>query len=283
MLQPDAADVTEPAARPRRANVVASYDLGVERYEQLWSPVILPPAAALIPWLELGDKTTVLDVGAGTGALVDTIRSAAPGAQVIALDASMGMLRAAHLRREAPAAQADAMVLAIVDETVDAVVLAYVLFHLADPLAALKEAARVLRLGGRVATVTWASERTERAQLVWDDALAAAGVPPLPPGRVDAGLDSPEAISSLLAQAGLLPRRIWSQLLCRQWDRESFWSLRSGSGVNRRRLAQIDPEARAILLGRLRRQLGELQPKDLFWEGHVLCAVASKPDSEAGR
>ena len=36
----------------------------------------------------MGDKTTVLDVGAGTGALVEAIRSAAPGARVIALDAS---------------------------------------------------------------------------------------------------------------------------------------------------------------------------------------------------
>ncbi len=39
-------DVASPA-RTCRADVVASYDLGVEAYEKLWSPVILPGAVAL--------------------------------------------------------------------------------------------------------------------------------------------------------------------------------------------------------------------------------------------
>jgi hypothetical protein len=52
--------------RPCRADVVASYDLGVEAYEKLWSPVILPAAVALVPWLGLGVGSVVADIGTGT-------------------------------------------------------------------------------------------------------------------------------------------------------------------------------------------------------------------------
>lgn len=38
---------------PCREDVTVSYDLGVSRYEKLWSPVILPAAVALTPWLGL--------------------------------------------------------------------------------------------------------------------------------------------------------------------------------------------------------------------------------------
>jgi SAM-dependent methyltransferase len=267
--------------RPCRADVTASYDIGVDGYEQLWSPVILPAAVALVPWLGLRDGSLVLDVGAGTGALASTIRSAAPGAKVIALDASSQMLRVAHVEREVPAVQADAMVLPVAAEAVHVVVLAYVLFHLADPLTAVSEAARVLLPGGRVGTVTWASQRDEPAQVMWDDALAEAGVPSLPPRRVDTGLDHPQALGTLLRRAGLVPQRIWAERLHRQWDPASFWALATGLG-GRQRLGLIGPDARAVLLARLRARLNELGPEDYWWEGEVICAVGSKPGASAG-
>jgi SAM-dependent methyltransferase len=174
------------------------------------------------------------------------------------------------------AVRADALILPVADQAVDAIVLAYVLFHLADPLAALMEAARALRRGGRAGTVTWAWERAEPAQLMWNETLAEAGVPDLPTRRVDAGLDSPQALQLLLHEAGLTPVRIWTERLSHQWDADSFWALVTGSGVNRRRLSLIEPEARAALIDRLRDQLSHLGPHDYDWEGEVVCAVAAK-------
>ncbi len=261
---------------PRRADVAAGYDRGAEVYEALWSPVILPPAATLVRFLGLTAHCVVADVGAGTGALLSAIRSAAPTAHVVALDASAEMLRIARTRRGAPAILADALTLPLADRTADAVILAYVLFHLADPSLAIAEAARVLRPGGRVGAITWAWERGSRADTLWDQILTDAGVPPAPPRRVDAGLDRPDAVDALLRSAGLRPERIWYERLHHQWDRSSFWELASGRGANRARLSRVDAATRSGVLTRAQSGLDQLAPQDFLWEGAVICGVATK-------
>jgi SAM-dependent methyltransferase len=218
----------------------------------------------------------VADVGAGTGALVGAIRSAAPAARVVALDASAGMLQIARTRRGAAPVLADALDIPLVGGTADAVILAYVLFHLADPARALAEAARVLRPGGQAGTITWAWERGPRASTVWDQILTEASVPPARLRRADAGLDRPGAVEALLHSARLQPARIWNQRLHHQWDRSSFWKLASGSGPNRVRLSRLTPAARASVLARAKDALSQLAPQDLWWEGEVICAVATK-------
>jgi SAM-dependent methyltransferase len=266
--------------RPRRADVADAYDRGAETYEALWSPVILPPAAGLIRSLGLAGPCVVADVGAGTGALLDAIRSVSPAARVVAVDVSAAMLRVARTRRGASAILADALALPLADSSADGVILAYVLFHLADPALAMAEAARVLRPRGRVGAITWAWERGPRAQEVWDQVLADAAVPPAPPRRVDAGLDRPDALKALLGAAGLRPRRVWCERLRHQWDRSSYWDLATGWGANRVRLSQVDGTTRADVLARIARGLDRLSPRDFFWEGEIICALASK-DSTA--
>jgi SAM-dependent methyltransferase len=256
--------------------VTDSYNRGVGAYESLWSPVILPPATALVSSLGLTGRCVVADVGAGTGALLGAIRSAAPAARVVALDASAEMLRVARTRRGAPAILADALALPLADQAADAVILAYVLFHLADPARAVAEAARVLCPGGRVGTITWAWERESHADTVWDQTLTDAGVPPVPIRRSDSELDTPSAVEGLLRSAGLWPQRIWRHPLRRQWDQSSYWDLATGWGANRARLSRIDDDDRASLLDRLRSGLDRLHPADFLWEGEVICAVAAQ-------
>jgi rhodanese-related sulfurtransferase/SAM-dependent methyltransferase len=261
---------------PRRADVADSYNRGADTYEALWSPVILPPAAALVAFLRLTGRPVVADVGGGTGALLGAIGSAAPAARVVTLDASAAMLQAARVRRGASAILADALALPFAAGTVDAVILAYVLFHLADPPLALAEAARVLRPGGRAGIITWAWERESRARTLWDQILAGTGVPPAPPRRADAGLDRPDTVEALLRSAGLRPERIWCERLRRQWDHSSFWELATGGGANRVRLSLISARARAAVLDRAQTALSRLVPQDFLWEGEVICAVATK-------
>jgi hypothetical protein len=56
--------------------VVVSCDLGVECYQELWSPVILPVPVGPVGQTDLAQDAVVLDVG--TGALAPAIRHAVP-------------------------------------------------------------------------------------------------------------------------------------------------------------------------------------------------------------
>lgn len=118
------------------------YDADPERYRlgmhvtQAHSSVSLyDRVAALLGDLGVG---LVLDVGCADGVL----RAALPpsGPRLVGLDTSATLLRA----HPAPVVQADAARLPFLDGSVDAVTALNVLYHLPDPLPALREAHRVL-------------------------------------------------------------------------------------------------------------------------------------------
>jgi SAM-dependent methyltransferase len=269
---------TDPLTRPVRADCSATYDLGVDGYINVWSAVILPPAQAVVAALDLAPRSRVIDIGAGTGALVPCITADAPAGQVIALDASMEMLRAARDRTTAHVAQADALALPIRTAAADAVLMAFVLFHLNDPSGALTEARRVLRVHGAIGTVTWKSDATLPVDTVWTQTLTDAGAPPLPARRVDTGLDSVDAIDDILTRTGFLATRIWIEPLCHQWTPDTYWQLVTGSGLNRLRLEALDDQTRADTLVRARERLDQLEPSDFAWSGEVVCATARSRD-----
>jgi ubiquinone/menaquinone biosynthesis C-methylase UbiE len=268
--------VSDGPVRPRRSDVAASYDRGVDAYINVWSAVIQPPARMVVAALDLSSTATVVDIGAGTGAMVPVIRVAAPGGIVIAVDASSGMLRAARDRTEARVVQADAQALPLRDASADGALMAFVLFHLGDPHAALLEVARVLRAGATLGTVTWSSESTMGAFAVWDGTLTEAGAPALPPRRVDTGLDSRDSIAETLTAAGLHPTKVWLEPLSHQWTPDTYWQMATGSGLNRVRLDALDDDVRAAALGRARQRLEALDPTDFAWAGQVVCAIAAR-------
>lgn len=90
----------------------------------------------------------VLDVGCGEGPLARALP--ADGPHVVGLDASATMLRS----HPAPAVRADATALPFRGQAFDAVVAVNVLDHLPDPLAALREAGRVLTPDGLLVVAT---------------------------------------------------------------------------------------------------------------------------------
>jgi SAM-dependent methyltransferase len=111
---------------------------------------------------------TVLDAGAGTGLAGREILAA--GARVVAVDLSLDMVRWRR-RGRPPAVVADVCRLPLRAESVDDGVAAFVLNHLLDPVAALRELARVTRPGGSVlATVYATSNRSAVRDLI--DAVA---------------------------------------------------------------------------------------------------------------
>jgi SAM-dependent methyltransferase len=145
--------------------------------------------------------TRLLDVGCGAGL---TLRLAADrGADVSGLDAAEGMVT--HARRRVPGApvvQGEIEQLPYADASFD-VVTGFNSFQYATrPAAALAEAARVVRPGGRVLALVWGP-----AELCQGAAyLAALGrlMPPPPPGAPGPfALSSEDALTDLLRGAGL--------------------------------------------------------------------------------
>jgi ArsR family transcriptional regulator len=100
----------------------------------------------------LDPEWTIGDLGCGTGQVAAALAPFV--AQVIAVDRSNDMLQAARRRvRDLPnvdVRRGELEALPIQDDALDAATLLLVLHHLPDPAAALTEAARVLRPGGRL-------------------------------------------------------------------------------------------------------------------------------------
>ncbi|MFI6904030.1 class I SAM-dependent methyltransferase [Nonomuraea sp. NPDC050394] len=99
----------------------------------------------------------VLDVGCGDG----NLRAESP--QVVGLDGSMTMLRA----HPAPRVLGEAAALPFRDGSFDAVTAVNMLYHLADPLLAIREARRVLRPGGLFVAVTPSRADSPELAGVW--------------------------------------------------------------------------------------------------------------------
>lgn len=114
------------------------------------------PEFYLAPLLALLDRRWIVgDLGCGTGQVATAL---APNvARVVAIDASAEMLAAARRRlRDAPNVEVrrgDLEALPLEDGVLDVAITALVLHHLPDPAAAIREAARVLKPGGRLLVI----------------------------------------------------------------------------------------------------------------------------------
>ncbi|SNR84966.1 demethylmenaquinone methyltransferase [Geodermatophilus saharensis] len=113
----------------------------------------------------------VLDVAAGTA--VSTVELAAGGVHAIACDFSQGMLRAGSAR-PVPKIAGDAMALPLADASVDGLVISFGLRNVADPDAALREFARVVRPGGRLVVCEFSSPTWRPFRTVYTEYLMRA-------------------------------------------------------------------------------------------------------------
>ncbi len=110
--------------------------------------------------LQLGDNPRVLDVATGTGDLAIDIAKSRPGATVIGLDPSTQMLAIAAgkitkrgLDDRVSLVVGDAQQLPYANCEMDAATIAFGIRNVPDRLQGLRELARVVRPGGRIAVL----------------------------------------------------------------------------------------------------------------------------------
>lgn len=141
-----------------------------------------------------------LDVGSGTGALA--ARAAALGRRVVGIDADPEM--AAMSTAVVPGRVVEGMLpdLPFADHAFEAVTANFVINHVPDPRAAMRELTRVTRPGGRVAATIWPAQTPAWASLV-AGAFRAAGLVPIPSQHLSAEFDFERSVAGLrgLAEA----------------------------------------------------------------------------------
>jgi demethylmenaquinone methyltransferase/2-methoxy-6-polyprenyl-1,4-benzoquinol methylase len=123
----------------------------------------------LVSRLEVVPEATVLDVACGTGAVATEIVRRY-GARVVGVDQSAAMLEEARRRVggaiELHEARAEA--LPFEDASFDALTFTYLLRYVDDPAATMRELARVVRPGGRVAMLEFAVPGNALARISWE-------------------------------------------------------------------------------------------------------------------
>ena len=118
------------------------YSRQARAYRKLWDPVLRAPGEKLVRRLRGPRVESVVDIGTGIGTLLPVIGEIFPRATILGVDRSLGMLKLAP--RGVALAAMDASELGIATASIDLVILAFVLFHLPDPLRGLCEVRRGL-------------------------------------------------------------------------------------------------------------------------------------------
>ena len=134
----------------------AGWQRAAEHYADAFGALTIQTVDALLDAVGAGAGVRVLDVATGPGFVAGA--AAARGATVVGLDFSAAMIVEAR-RRHATVSfrEGDAEALPFEDGSFDAVVMNFGLLHLARPEAAIAEACRVLRPGGRYGLTVWAA------------------------------------------------------------------------------------------------------------------------------
>jgi ubiquinone/menaquinone biosynthesis C-methylase UbiE len=196
--------------------VCAAFDRGANAYDRL---VGLNPgyhtqlrrSAAAIP----AGASRVLDAGCGTGASTAALLEVVPGAEIVAVDASAGMLARA-LRKPWP--DRVEFVHSRIEELAvtgpfDAVFAAYLIRNLSDPSATLAAFRELLRPGGVLVVHDYSVVDSLAARLTWHMVCWSVIIPL---GRLVSGdarlyrylwrsvldFDSPGAFAARLGRAG---------------------------------------------------------------------------------
>jgi SAM-dependent methyltransferase len=133
-----------------------SFEVSAEAYDRFMGRYSIQLGPQLAALAEVGDGQRVLDVGCGPGALTGELVRLAGADAVAAVDPSEAFVGAAKERHPTvDVRRATAEQLPFENAAFDASLAQLVVHFMADPVAGLREMARVTRPGGVVAACVW--------------------------------------------------------------------------------------------------------------------------------
>ena len=105
--------------------------------------------AAIVSKAQLSDSPTIVEIGCGTGVVLERLQKMYPQSQLIGIDSDERLLEIARVGNlDAKLVNADASSTTLPSSSVDLVVMRYLLQHITDPSQVLHEAHRILKPGG---------------------------------------------------------------------------------------------------------------------------------------
>ena len=256
LVSPDRAEVS--AASPFVFDDGAAYELMMGR----WSARV---AQSFLAWLSLPAGLTWLDDGCGDGSFTESLVLHQCPATVVGVDAAPAQLSYARQRVSCARVhflQGDAQALPLPDASVDAAVMALVLFFVPDPLQGVREMVRVVKDGGMVAAYQWDLEGGGLPLQPILDAVHAEGYKSQPPPSAWAA--SMKASCDLWRGAGLVDVQTRQFDVSRTFDSfDDYWRTAYGSPRLRDLFASLSPTALQRLYERVRRRFGGASDRPL--------------------
>jgi SAM-dependent methyltransferase len=255
--------------------LACNYSAQAQAYAESWSPIIRVVGGRLLERLPWRGSKRVVDIGTGAGTHLGDIRRLAPDAWVLGVDRSRGMLDLAR-SHGVPLAEMDGMSLALRARSFDIAMMIFMLFHLDEPVAALRGVRRILRPGGTLGCVTWAVDPDVEASRMWEAELDALGArDPAPIARKHELMNTTEKMAGLLSSAGLRPVTLWIEAIEHDWTVDRLFALHTGFGRAKRKLDSLPAATRAMFLERITHRLAELPPRAFRYRAKAICSVAT--------